>query len=182
MVKRIFIAIAAVVLAATSAHALGPEPDSSFIGGNASIKVDIERLAIGFPFEYKPLDICVIPVSMNVGFFVQVEDCDSKKIELQQVDCADIGKGSSDWPCYFDCETIRIRSNFEVKLGIKLKKESPVIDQWEAYYDGTDIITPSGDFEKVIVCVRAWKAQLHQQSPGTEVRVGSLTITVKPNV
>lgn len=181
MVKRIIIAILVVALAATSAQALGPEPHEGSVDGNFGIKVDIERLAIGFPFEYKPLDICVMPVSMNVGFFVQVEDCDSKKIVLAQVDCSDIEKNAGDWPCYFDCETVRIRSNFEVKLGVKLKAESSVINKWEAYFEGTDIITPSGDFEKVVVCVKAWKAQLHQQAPGTEVRVGTLTITVKPN-
>ena len=182
MVNRIIIAIVVVALTATSAQALGPEPHEGILDGNFAIKVDIERFAIGFPFEYKPLALCVVPVSMNVGFFVQVEDCDSKKIVLTQVDCSDIEKSAGDWPCYFDCETVRIRYNFEVKLGVKLKAESPVINQWEAYYDGSDIVSPSGNYETVTVCVKAWRAQLFLQAPGSQVRVGTLIITVKPNV
>ncbi|HEC02093.1 MAG TPA: hypothetical protein ENI81_01025 [Phycisphaerales bacterium] len=69
-----------------------------------------------------------------------------------------------------------------MKLGTRLKREGPVIDQWQAYYDGADIVSPSGDYETVTVCVKAWNAQLFQQAPGTQVRVGTLIITVKPNV
>jgi len=183
MNRRIPIAIAVVALAATStwAQTLGPVPHTG--GGiNPAIKVNLETLNIGWPFEFKALDLCSIPVYMNVGFFVQVENCVNKKIELKQVACADIGRNDKDWPCYLDCEDIRVRSNFEVRLGTKLKKEGSVIDKWEAYYDGTDIINPLGDFETVTVCVRAWNAQLFLQAPGSQVRVGTLVITVKPNV
>ncbi len=182
MVTRIIIAIIVVALAATSAQALGPVPDRGFVGDNFSIKVDIRKFAIGFPFEFTALDLCVMPVTMNVGFFVQVEDCASKKILLRQVDCGDIDRPAEDWPCYFDCETVRIRANFEVKLGLKLKKESSVIEEWEAFFEDKDTVSPSGAFEEVKVCVKAWKAQLQKHAPGSEVKVGTLTITVKPNV
>ena len=183
MIRRTLIAIAVVALVATStsAQTLGPKPHEG--GGNSpAIKVNLERLEIGWPFEFTALELCVVPVFMNVGFFVQVENCADKKIKLEQVDCGDIGKGGEDWPCYLDCEDIRIRSNFEVKLGTKLNREGPVIDQWEAYYDGTDIVSASGDYETVTVCVKAWRAQLFRQPPGSQVRVGTLVITVKPNV
>lgn len=182
MIKRTLIAIAVVALVASAVQAAGPDPH--FFGGtdDVAIKVNNENITIGWPYEYKAVTICTIPVFLNVGYFVQIDDCDGRKIELKQVDCGDIGKGSGDWPCYFDCETIAIRSNFEVKLGTGLTKVGPVIDGWEAYYDGSDVVGPATGFQNRTVCVKAWKAKLLNSEPGIKVKVGELKITVKPNV
>jgi hypothetical protein len=183
MLKRTLIAIAVVALLATSAQALGPDPHTgTYDGKYQSIKVNIQKLEIGWPFEYKALNLCVMPVYMHVGYYVQIKECNKRKIKLQQVDCGDIGKGGGDWPCYFDCEEMQIRANFEVKLGTKLEKEGGVIDKWEAYYDGANTVPGDGDFHTIKVCVKAWKARLYKNTPGTEVKVGTLAITVKPNV
>jgi hypothetical protein len=181
MLKRTLIAIAVVALLATSAQALGPEPHTG--GGNSpAIKVNLEKIEIGWPFEYKALDLCVIPVYMHVGYFVQVEKCNERKIKLVQVDCADIGKGGGDWPCYKDCENVKVRANFEVKLGLKKSKIGDVLKDWSAYFQGGDVVAGDGAWHTVTVCVDAWKAQLYKNAPGTSVKVGEVTITVKPNV
>ena len=181
--KKSLIAIAVVVALATLAHAAGPEPH--YVGSeDPMIKVDNENLDIGWPFEYKALTICTMPVYMNVGYYVRMEDCTKKKIVLQQVDCGDIGKKAADWPCYLDCEEFELRANFEVKLGTKLTKMGSVMDKWEAYYDeGKDVYDRTdGGKETFKVCVKAWKAQLYENAPGSKVQVGELQITVKPNV
>jgi hypothetical protein len=184
MVKRTLIAIAVIALVASAAQALGPDPHFFPIGGkdDITIKVDNGSYDIGWPFEYKALTICTIPVYMNVGYYVEIDDCDGRKIELQQVDCGDIGKGSGDWPCYLDCETVKFRSNFEVKLGTDLVKIGSVIDSWKAYYDDSDVVGPSTGFVSRKVCVKAWKAKLLNSDPGKKIKVGELKITVKPNV
>ena len=189
MVKRTLIAIAVVALLATSTQALGPDPhspvDGDFDEKHNSIKVNIVEMDIGWPFEYKALNLCVIPVYMNVGYFVQVHECTKRKIELRQVDCGDIGKKDEDWPCYLDCEDVKIRANFEVKLGLELAKNDAgddIIKDWDKYYDGADVVAGDGGWHTVSVCVKAWKAQLYKHNPGKKVQIGTLTVTVKPNV
>ena len=186
MIKRTLIAIVVVALLATSTQALGPDPHTGkFDKQSASIKVNIQKMEIGWPFEYKALDLCVIPVYLHVGYFVQVFECHKRKVKLVQVECADVGKGSNDWPCYKDCEKVKIRANFEVKLGLKLVREGSAItsnSNWKAYYVGDDVIAPSTGWKEVELCVEAWKANLLQESPGMEVKVGTVTLTVKPNV
>jgi hypothetical protein len=180
MLKNTLIAVAVVALLATSAQALGPEPHTG--GGNSpAIKVNNVNMEIGWPFEYKALSLCVIPVYMNVGYYVQVEKCNERKIKLEQVECSDMEKGS-DWPCYQDCEDVNIRANFEVKLGTSLQNKTGVIDKMEAYYKGGDIVDASGDWNTITVCVEAWKTKLWEQTPGSQVKVADLVITVKPNV
>jgi len=179
MLKRTLIVVAVVAFLATSAQALGPEEHRA--GGNSpAIKSDFQKLDIGWPFEYKALDICTIPVYMNVGHYVQVEKCHERKIKLVQVPCEDIGK--SDWPCYYDCENVKIRANFEVKLGTRKEKIGSVIKEWESSVS-PDVVGPSSGWQTVSVCVKAWKTELWNAGTlGTEVRVGTVYLTVKPNV
>ena len=185
MIKRTLIAIAVVAFLATSVQAFGPVPHSptggDYNGKHNTIKVDIQKLEIGWPVEYKALALCVIPVKMSVGYFVQVEKCTERKIKLVQVECKDIEKGAGDWPCYLDCEDVKVRANFEAKLGLDKNKTSDVIKDWAAYFDGGDTISASGGYETVTVCVKAWKARLYKETPGMEINVGTVTLTVKPN-
>jgi len=184
MVKRTLIAIAVVALVACAVQAAGPDPHFYPPEGtdDIAIKVNNEDLTIGWPYEYKALTICTIPVFLNVGYFVEIDDCDGRKIEMQQVDCGDIGKNSDDWPCYFDCENVKLRANFDVKLGTDRVKVGPVIDGWDSYYDGGDVVPGDGGWHTMKVCVKAWKAKLLKSAPGKKVKVGELKITVKPNV
>ncbi len=175
--------IAVVAFLATSAHALGPDPHTG--GGNSpAIKVNNVDMTIGWPFEYKALTICEIPVYMAVGYYVQVEKCNERKIKLVQVDCTDpvVGKGSGDWPCYYDCENVKIRANFEVKLGTAKVKIGSIIKDWSSSVT-PDVVGPSSGWSTVSVCVKAWKTQLWNAGEvGKQVRVGTIKLTVKPNV
>jgi hypothetical protein len=188
MLKRTLIVVAVVALLATSAQALGPDPTTGTTNNRdtTGIKVDIQPMEIGWPFEYKALNLCVIPVYMHVGYFVQVEKCWERKIKLVQVECEDpvMGKAANDFPCYYDCEDVKIRANFEVKLGLSKARIGDVLDpdRWSAAFQGSDIVDASGGWNTITVCVKAWRARLYGHSPGTEVQVGTVTITVKPTV
>jgi len=186
MLKRTLIAITVVALLATSAQALGPDPHTGKMGNDTGIKIDKMNMNIYWPFEYKSLDLCTIPVFMDVGVMVQVEKCNERKIILKQVECGDIGKNTQgDWPCYKDCEDVKIRSNINVVLGLtKAKKgNTNVLDQWNAYFkDGVNTVDALSGWKTITVCVDAWKAKLFEAAPGDKIEVGEVTITVKPNV
>jgi len=183
MIKRTLIAIAVVALLATSAHAALEE--FYLDGGDSSaVKVDgKDQPTFRWPYtiSYKALTICNIPIKMNVGMYVQVIDCDKKKIVLKQVDCGDIGQDSKKYPCYLGCVEFDVRANFEVKLGSKLHKEGDIIKDWSAYYDGGDVVPGDGEKHKMKLCVKAWEAQIYKSAAGDEVTVGSVDVTVKPN-
>jgi hypothetical protein len=150
------------------------------------LKVDGNQ-TVRWPFEYKELVVCTMPVKMSIGMWVEVEKCDDKKIILEQVDCGDIGKGGGDFPCYLDCEKFRVRANFEVNLGANLVKNdlgNAVFDggNWSAYYNSGEIVAGDGNYHEAEVCLKAWKVKLYKGTPGDEVTLGSLQITAKPNV
>jgi hypothetical protein len=187
MLKRTLIAVAVIGMLAISAQAAGPDPHYDTSGKETGIKVDPLKMSVMWPFEYQALDLCVIPVKLQVGILVQVKECNKRKILLKQVDCAEIGKGGGDFPCYHDCEEVKIRTNFPIKLGLNKVKVGNVIKDWKAYFDGDDFVDPTGNsWKKVTVCVDAWKMQLlnHDTSGDADdwVHVGDVHLTVKPNV
>lgn len=190
MIKRTLIAIAVIALVANAVHAAGPDPHffESHVSGDKNvpditIKVNNETLDIGWPFEYQKVTICTIPVFMNVGYFVQLEDCADRKIELQQVDCGDIGKGEGDFPCYFDCDTVRIRANFLVEVDTdKLKMSGSIMPDWDTYVDGDKTVPADGSWKSINVCVKAWKVKLIDHAPGSKVKVGDVKVRVRPKV
>jgi hypothetical protein len=179
MIKKSLIAIALVAFLATTVQAASPY-----------IKQDWNRIWIAWPYEYKALPICTVPVYMNIGNYVQIKDCHKLKLELIQIDCEglpdDILKGddpSKFFPCYHDCSTLEIRSNFEVKLGAKLTKIGPVLKDTKVYYDNPgDVVGPSADYIKTDLCMYAWKAEIWEATtPANDVHVADIEITVKPN-
>ena len=188
MIKRTLIAIAVAALLVSSAQAaldIVPLP----FGDSHAIKVDGSD-NVRWPWEYKALDVCVIPIKMQVGMYVQVIDCKKKKIVLKQVDCTDMSgvtegavgnKADTDYPCYHGCTDFNVRANFEVKMGTSLEKVGDTIDSWSAYYKGGDVVPGDGEFHNIKVCVAAWKSKIYKAAPGDEVDVGKLHITVKPN-
>jgi hypothetical protein len=174
MVKKCLIAIALLAFLTTTVQA----------GDQAN---DVWKFDDHWPWVYLEMEICQIPVFMDVGMYVDMKDCGKKKIVLKQITCPSGRK----FPCYIGCEDFDIRANFEVKLGTKLYKVGGVIKKWEAKIyedDGTGnpgaesyIVPGDGNYHKMHVCVEAWEAQIWKAAPGDEVLVGDVAITVKPN-
>ena len=150
-----------------------------------------EPTEVYWPWEYKALEICQVPVYIEIGMYVEMTNCSGRGaaiVELKQVTCSDLEatpiptpRGGFSFPCYFDCTNISIRANFDVKLGFKLIKIGNVIDQWDAYFDGSDVIPGDGATHTVPLCVGAWSANIYNNAPGDNVPVGEVAITVKPN-
>ena len=173
MVKKCMIALAVVALMVTAVQAATPEeqPDNT-------IKRDGD-----WPWTYKAIDLCKMPVYMDVGHYVQLKECHKREIRLKQVDCDSIGKVLGDFPCYTDCEDIEVRANFPAIFGASLAKEGGILDKTSVYWkdDINQISGSTGGWEKLTVCMDAWKAQIWKASkPQDKVKVGVLTINVKP--
>jgi hypothetical protein len=176
MIKKSLIAIALVAFLATTVQADDPY-----------IKQDWKEIWIAWPYEYKALTICTVPVYMNVGNYVQIEDCDDIELELEQIDCEGLpddilnGDDPADFfPCYHDCAEFEIRANFEVKLGADLNEVGPVLNGTKVYFTD-DVIGPNTDYEKISLCMYAWEAEIWKVSSKKDMLVGTIDITVKPN-
>ena len=169
MVKKCLIAIALLAFLSTTVQAgdLAENP----------IKID---WGDRWPWTYLELEICQIPVYMEVGMYVKVIDCHKLEIILKQVKCDSIGKGDGDFPCYEGCTDVKIQANFEVKLNTKFYKD-PINDIINKYSISLsdDVVSPPG--ETVTLCMQAWKAKLQNHAPGSKVPVGEIAILVKPN-
>ncbi len=167
MVKKSIIAIAVVALLVTTVHA-----------GSPSIKKDGD-----WPWTYKAINLCTMDVYMEVGHFVQLEECHKREIVLKQETCSDMNLGGGDFPCYRGCEEISVRANFPAIFGASLSKEGGILDKTSVYWkdDKNQIQGSVGDWEKLTVCIDAWKAQVWKASEANKkTKVGELTINVKP--
>jgi hypothetical protein len=192
MLKRTLIAIAVVAFLASGVFAAGPEVYEDNNGDERGFKIDPQKMDVFWPYEYKAVDLCKIPVYLELGILVHVDECHKKKIVLKQVDCADkLDKGAGDFPCYQGCtDDISIRTNFPIQLGLKRDTLSNVLksSDWRAYWAG-DFDGKLGfatGWQKVKVCADAWKVRLFNEeatgAAGQRVHVGDVTITVKPQV
>jgi len=172
MVKKCIIALAVAALMATTVQAGAPAP-----GG--SIKRDGD-----WPWEYKAIDLCTIPVYMDVGHYVQLKECNKREIKLVQVTCTTIGKNNTDdFPCYSDCEDIEVRANFPAIFGASLSKIGPILKDTSIYWkdDINQISGSTGDWEKLTICLDAWNAEIWRAAePAENALVGEITINVKP--
>jgi hypothetical protein len=204
MIKRTLIVIAVVAFLASVAPTFAVNPpdtttyppfavykwvDDFQVSDDEAIKVD-GTAHVFWPFDYKWLEICRIPVKMKVGMFVRVIDCDDKKITLSQKDCKDadtVNKGDLDWPCYWGCVKVKIIANFKAQIRGKLEGfDSKVFpDSGNISYKMTpETIEPTVETE-VEICVKAWKVKIEKMLHGVDdeaVTVGELSIQARPAV
>jgi hypothetical protein len=167
MVKKSLIAIAMLAFLATTVQA-------------GDLAENPRKFDDSWPWTYTALEICQIPVYMDVGMYVELIDCDELEIVLKQVGCSSIGKADDDFPCYEGCVKFKVIANFEVKLGTNLYDQSDIITDWAAALD-VDVIPGDGAPHEVELCVTAWNAEIWTSAPGDNVLVGEVGVTVKPN-
>jgi len=206
MIKKGLFAVALLALLAVTVQAgdLAENPlkvDSSTITTDPNQSGDPQYMPKGWPSKetiwwpyeicYKELEICQIPIKIEIGMYAELKECDKKKIVLKQVPCQSIGKKTSDFPCYKGCTDIELRSNFDMVLGTVLYRQQVGgqyivdADKWKAYYttkyrDPGNIIPGLVDWQKTEICVDAWSADLYYAAVGLEVQIGEVAVTVKP--
>jgi hypothetical protein len=176
MVKKCIFALAVIALLVTVVPA--GTPDDGDNQPDNIIKRDGD-----WPWTYKAIDLCTMPIYMDVGHFVQLKDCGDREVILKQVTCTEIGKNNTDdFPCYKGCEAFEVRANFPAIFGGEIDKIGPILTDTDVKWVGDKFqINGGGDWESLEVCVLAWKAEIWQASgPDDKTHVGDLRITVKP--
>jgi len=138
-----------------------------------------------WPVEWKKVEICRIPVFMEVGFWVEIKDCEDKEILLKQVNCETIGKNPvDDFPCYLGCVDLEIRTNFEAELSGDLSHSLDM--KHKQLFNGDEKHTLPGDGKWIDVeaCVNAYDVELwdFEYAAGTKSEIGKLKIKVKPKL
>jgi len=180
MIKKCLIAIAVVALLATTVQAASP-----------AIKKEGT-----WPWTkiYDEFPICTFPVTLEVGHFVQILDCDKLVMKLEQVNCSAIGQAADKFPCYGDidealdlhgpaCVTIQARANFPAIFGATFAGGGTnIIGGHSLTWPSGNTIVGGTSWESLKLCMTAWSVALWNtggQTSGT-VTVGTITINVKP--
>jgi len=171
MVKKCLIAIAVVALLATTVQA-ATYPAIKKEGTWPWTKI------------YDKIDICTIPVKLEVGHFVQLYKCNELEMKLIQVNCADIGK-SGKFPCYADCVDFKARANFPATFGATFDGgagDVDIISEYSLWWDADrDTILGDGSWEDLKLCMKAWNVELWNAGKTSGwAKVGEITINVKP--
>ena len=94
-----------------------------------------------------------------------------------------LSKDNVDFPCYSDCEDIQVKANFPAIFGATLTKIGPILKDTHVYWQDNDnqISGSTGDWEKLTICLDAWKAEIWRAAePTPNAKVGEITINVKP--
>ncbi len=170
MLKKCLFAIAVIALLAVTVQA-------------ASVKYKGDPYP--WPVEWKKVEICRIPVMMEVGFWVEIKNCEDAEILLKQVNCETIGKDpTKDFPCYLGCEDLEIRTNFEAELSGDLSHDIDMKHK-ERFNGEEPLILPGdGKWKDVEVCIQAYKVELwdFKYAAGTKDKIGDLKVKIKPTL
>ena len=134
--------------------------------------------------KYKPIDLCKFSVNMDVGHYVQLKECNKRKIELKQVQCEEIGQANDKFPCYKGSDVIQVRANFPAIFNATIDKSSgdeEILEDVNLYWEnGVNTIQGcTGGWEELTLCLEAWGVDLWRFKVGT-IKVGEITIGVKP--
>ena len=120
---------------------------------------------------FLPQKQCVIPVKMDIGMYVEILDMEKLSIKLRQLD----------FDTFEGCTNIRIKSNFDLELGCKVKSTGMVVGDYSCSIDDPKV--PLDLSENVAVrevCVKADKVKVLFAAPGSDVHVADVTITIVP--
>jgi hypothetical protein len=129
--------------------------------------------AYNWPATYDFKDVCVIPVKMDVGFWIKVVDCKNKELKLKQVEIHKYA-GSVD---------VTIQCNVNIQLGVYWTKKDGV-DLGNYYANAAvspgTLDAPGGT---VTISLTLGDVDLSKLMGGTTaIQVGTVTLQVRPNV
>jgi hypothetical protein len=154
MFKRVLIAVVVVAMLSASVQA-----------GHVK-QYDWPRIWI-----YECLDICDIPVYMKIGMYIEILNQSSLKITLQQME----------WKKYHGCTTIKIKSNFDAELSCKFVGNGAVPGDYScSICEPLVPATLSDTVAEREVCVEGKNVEIVHAQPTNKLRVGTVTICVKP--
>lgn len=120
-----------------------------------------------WPTQFIPQEVTTIPVLMDVGFWMEIVN-QNTKIKLQQIDIH----------TYEGCTDLQVRTNFNLTLSCSIKPTGTIAGQYSASINNPDINAPGGT---ATVCAKLKNADLSGKPGGTKnVQVATVTIKVVP--
>ncbi len=126
-----------------------------------------------WPAEYKYQPVCVIPVKMDVGFWVRVKGCKDAVLKLHQ---DQIRKYSGEITLTIQCNvSIDLKVDFAKLSGMPFNTDFAKITPSHLDPTGGDVVVSVGLKD---VDMAGWKAE----QVGTCIQVGNVTISVRPSV
>ncbi|HNS19251.1 MAG TPA: hypothetical protein PKH24_02075 [Sedimentisphaerales bacterium] len=121
-----------------------------------------------WPCTLTPVEICTIPVVMDVGYWVSITN-QNAKITLSQVSIHE----------YKGCATLKVKTNTQVQLSATITKNGTVGGNYSTWIEG-DSVVPMGS-KDVQVCAKITDADLSGVAGGSKgVQVATVTIWVVP--
>jgi hypothetical protein len=135
--------------------------------------------------QYKPIDLCKFPVSIDIGHYVQLKECHKRKIELKQVDCEDIGRGGGDFPCYKGSDIIEVKANFPAVFTASIDTsadEKHLIKDVNLYFenDVNSIKGTTGEWEKLKLYLEVCNIDYNNMPAPGKIEVGEIRVGVIP--
>lgn len=120
---------------------------------------------------FTPQKMCVIPVKIDIGMYVEILDIRNLSIKLKQVGFEE----------FEGCTEIKIRNNFDLELGCKIKSNGMVPGEYSCWIDEPKVpLVLSNDVSVRKVCVKAEKVKVLYAAPGLDVHVADVTVTIIP--
>ena len=135
--------------------------------------------------QYNPVNLCTFPVSLEVGHFVQIKECNKRNIKLIQVSCESIGRDGNDFPCYKGNDVIEVRANFPAIFNASLSNsdgDEDMLKNVNLYWEnGVNTIQGGIGWEKLRLCLEAWDVKIYKSTVVGTIEVGEITIEVRPS-
>jgi hypothetical protein len=174
MLKKMLF-VGAMLLATSASYAAMPDP-STYSGvdveqwdGHNNIKGE----SWSWPAEYKYMPVCVIPVKMDVGFWVRVKGCKDAKLILHQ---NEIRKYSGEITLTIECNvSIDLKAEFAKLSDMPFNNDYAKVNPSHLDPSGGDVVVSVGIKD---VNMANWKAG----QVGTCIQVGNVTVLVRPAV
>lgn len=125
-----------------------------------------------WPPTYDWVDVCEIPVMMDVGMYIEVLCQDDLVIKLEQVA----------FRTYEGCTELQIKSNFDAELGCAIQSTGKVPGIYTCSIDNPKVpATLCSTVATRMVCVKAEDVSIVHITPGSDVHVADVTISVRPD-
>jgi hypothetical protein len=122
-----------------------------------------------WPTTFIPQEVTTIPVVMDVGFWMEIVN-QNTKIKLQQINIH----------TYEGCVDLQVRTNFNLTLSASITPTGAIQGQYSCFIDNPDIDVPGGI---ATVCARLNNANLAGKPGGSKnVQVATVTIKVVPRI
>jgi hypothetical protein len=147
----------------------GSTVDWEFDGNHSERKAE----SWNWPATYDYQDICVIPVKMDVGFWIKVVDCKKKELKLKQVE---IHK-------YSGTVDVALQTNVNIQLSVSWSKASGVDLGGYGHSESVSPSTLDAPGGTVTISLTLKDVNLANLTGGQNcLQVGTVTLKVRPNL